>query len=262
MRTVFRRLFSAALVLALASAGSLVALPFVASAGDADKPAPAAKTKKEAAPPPKVVPALPLLPAPVSLDDAMNRMARIRVTVVLKEAKFEDAVEYVRRAAGFNVIVAPALSAKGTEGIVPMTIALRDVSLKQFAELIAQFSATKFKLSDGILQFTTPEDARGRPILRIYSIADVTMPLRNFPGPDINLHPSGAEFEDEAESEVAGAFSEPDKIVELIQKTIAEKTWADAEVSISADASKLIVKQYPEVHREIMRLLAMLRASR
>jgi hypothetical protein len=250
----------------------IVALSVPVRAGDTGKPAadakapaakdaPAAKEKKPAAAP--VVAPVPIVrPAPKDLDEALRRLSRVKVTVKFKDTPFAEAVDYVRRVAGFNVMVSPVLSAKGLDAIQPITMTLNDVSLKQLAELVAQFSSTKLKLDGGILQFTTPEDARGKPVLRIYAIGDLTMKLRNFPGPDINLRPSGAEFEDEPETDVENAWSDPQKVIDLIQKTCAEDSWTDKDVSISADEQKLIVKQYPEVHREIGRLIWMLRSAR
>ena len=201
-------------------------------------------------------------PAPKDLADAMRRLERIRVTVKFADTPFADTVEYIRRVAGFNVIVSPVLQNKGMEGIRPITMTLTDVTLKQLTELVAQFSATKFKLDAGVLQFTTPEDARGKPVLHIYSIADLTMRLRNFPGPDVNLRASGSDFEDEPESDAPNAWSDPQKVVDMIQRLCAEETWTDKDVSISADENKLIVRQYPEVHRQIAKIIWMLRSAR
>lgn len=255
----------------LAFALSVLVLAASVLAADTEKPAVAAKAAaakdaKDGKDPKDAKPAaapVPLVrPAPKDLDEALRRLARVKVTVKFKETPFAEAVDYVRRVAGFNVIVSPVLSAKGLDGIAPLTMTLNDVSLRQVAELVAQFSATKFKFEGGILEFTTPEDARGKPVLRIYAIGDVTMKLRNFPGPDVNLRPSGSDFEDEPESEVDNAWSDPQKVIDLIQKTCSEATWADKDVSISADEHKLVVKQYPDVHREIVRLLWMLRSAR
>lgn len=273
-----RRLLFASLLLALAVPVSAAdgdqapaappKSPPEAKAAPADKDKDKEKDKKDAAAKAKedkekqAVAALLARPAPKDLDDAMRRLARLRVNVQFKETSFTDAVEHVRQLAGFNVIVSPVLQNKGVDGIRPLTMSLRDVTLKQVVDLVAQLSGTKLKYSDGILQFTTPQDARGKPVLKIYSIGDVTMPLRNFPGPDLNLRPSNSDFEDEPESEVPSAWSSSDKIVEMIQKLCGEETWTDADVSISADQNKLIVRQYPEVHREIARLIMLLRASR
>ncbi len=203
-----------------------------------------------------------LRPAPADLDDALRRLARIRVNVAFKDMKLQEAVDYVRRVAGFNVMVAPVLSAKGTDTISPITMTLTDVTLRQVAEFVAQFSGTKLKFSDSILQFTTPEDARGKPVLRIIAIGDLTMKLHNFPAPELDLRPAKAEFTPDPETDVENAWSDPARVVEMIQKMCSPDSWADKDVSISADENKLIVKQYPEVQREIARLIGLLRASR
>jgi hypothetical protein len=271
----------------LVPATFVLALSVPGLAGDGDKPAepgkpaapektappkekaPAAKDSRDAkdaekkpAGEPVVAAAVLVRPAPKDLDEAMRRLAKVKVNVNFADVAFADAVDYIHRVAGFNVIVSPVLQMKGVDGIRPITLALREVSLKQVAELLAQFSGTKLKLADGILQFTTPEDARGKPVLHIYLIGDVTMRLHNFPGPDLNLRPAKQEFEPEPESDVPNFWSDPQKVIEMIQKTCAEETWSDKDVSISADENKLIVKQYPEVQKQIARIIALLRAAR
>lgn len=237
-------------------------------AGDGDKPEkPSAKAVQEAKDAEKKAAELQQRvalqrPAPRDLDEAIKRMGRVRVSVLFKETSFDDVVDYVRRVAGFNVMVAPVLQQKGTEGIKPFTMTLTDVSLRQLAELVAKIAGAGLKFEDGVLQFTTPEDARGKPVLRIFAIGDLTMRLRNFPGPDLNLRPAKAELPDDPETDVPNAWSDPNKVIEMIQKMCGEGTWEDKDVSISADENKLIVKQYPEVQREIARLIGALRGAR
>jgi hypothetical protein len=247
----------------------LLAAPVLA--GDGDKPAappkeqpakPAAETSGKAEKPAAQAPAPLARPAPKSLDEALRRLAAVRVSANFKETSLTDAVDWLRRVAGFNVMVSPVLSAKGLDGMRPLTMTVTDVSMKQLAELVAQLSGTKMKFADGILQFTTPEDARGKPVLRIIAIGDLTMPLRNFPGPELDLRPAHSEFVPEPESDVESAWSDPQKVIELIQKMCSPETWSDKDVSISADQHKLVVRQYPEVHKEIVRLVAMLRGAR
>jgi hypothetical protein len=201
-------------------------------------------------------------PAPKDLDEAMKRLAHVRVNVAFKETSFEDVVDYVRRVAGFNVMVSPVLQSKGADGVKPFTMTLTDVTLRQLVELTAKIAGAGVKFADGVLQFTTPEDARGKPVLRIFSIADLTMRLRNFPGPELDLHPANYEMPEDPETDVPNAWSDPNKVIEMIQKMCGEGTWEDKDVSIAADEHKLIVKQYPEVHREIARLIGALRGAR
>lgn len=220
----------------------------------------AKKKKQEAAAKKRAVLAR---PAPRSLREARRRLAGIRVDVDFKDLEIQEAVAFIGRIAGFNVIVAPELQRdNGLKGLPPITFKLRQASLATVADLIARFTGTELALADGILSFTTPEAARGKPVLHIYSIAELTVVLHNFPGPDMNLRPSGAEFEQEEISEVENPYADPEKVVDMIKEFVAADTWEDEAVSISADSQKLIVRQYPGVHRKIARFLAMLRAAR
>jgi len=201
-------------------------------------------------------------PAPKSLDEALRRLGAVRVDVDFKEMPFADAVEYVGRIAGFNVIVGPELQRDGLDALPTLTFKLRQASLRTVADLIVRFSGTQLAFEDGILRFTTPAAARGKPVLRIYAIGELTMVLRNFPGPDLNLRPSGAEFEDEEITEVDNPYADPEKVIEMIKEFVASETWEDDDVSIWADSQKLVVRQYPEVQRKIARFLGLLRANR
>ncbi len=256
-----------ALVRRIASVLVVAAAALPGMAGDEERPAPKPDAKAKAAdsrapePAPEPPRVALVRPAPRTLDEALRRLGAIKVTVQFKDAKFDEVVQFIGRVAGFNVIVAPALQPQ-VEGIAPVTMQLRDVSLRQLADLLTQFTKTAVKFEDGLFQFTTPKDARGKPVLRIYGIGELTMPLHNFPGPDLNLRPAKAEFEEEKESDAPTAFSDPQKIVEMIQKLCGEDTWSDEGVSISADETKLIVRTYPEVHRQIARIITLLLATR
>lgn len=202
-------------------------------------------------------------PAPKSLSEALRRLAHVRVDVDFREMSLSEAVRFIGEVADFNVIVGPELQRdQGEEGLPKITLKLRNATLKQVADLVARFTNTKMAYSGGILSFTTPEAARGKPVLRIYSIGDITAPIRNFPGPDMNLRPSGAEFEPEEESEVENALGDPQNIVDMLQELVETQSWEDEGVSIWSDDRKLVIRQYPQVHRKIARLLSLLRAAR
>lgn len=201
-------------------------------------------------------------PEPRSLDEALRMLQRRRCDVDFKDLPLDDVAAFVARLSRLNVIVSPELQRASAGALPAITIKLRDVTLRQFAEIVAKSTGSKLMLRDGILQFTTPADARGRPSLRVFSIADVTFRIRNFPGPDIQLHTGDEQFVQEEESDQATPFDDPQTIVDLIRKFTGEGTWDDDAVSISADAGKLVVKQYPEVLKEIARFLAVLRAAK
>lgn len=226
-----------------------------AAAADAKKPAQPAK--------PAITSAVVRLESPRTLEDALRILARRRVDVAFDDAPMHDVVEFIARIGRVNAIVSPAFQVKSGSALPAVTLKLRDVSLRQFAELVAKTTGSKLALKDGILQFTTPEDARGEPVLKIYPIQEITFRIRHFPGPDLMLHTGGeSQFVQEEESEAESPFDDPQTVVDLIRKTTGEGTWDDEKVSIAADTRKLVVKQYPEVQKEIARLLAVLRAAK
>jgi hypothetical protein len=200
--------------------------------------------------------------APRNLDEALRILGARRCDVDFREQPMEDVVTFVGRLGRVNAMVSPEFVRKAQGPLPTVTLVLRDVTLRQVAEFVAKATGSRMTLRDGVLQFTTPEDARGTPVLRVFSIADLTFRVRNFPGPDITLHTGGVRYVQEEESDRESAFDDPEKIVELLRKFTGEGTWDDDDVSISADERKLVVKQYPEVLREISAFLAVLRAAK
>jgi hypothetical protein len=246
-------------------AAALTAAPVLADSTKSAQPdgkAKSAQKDKAAAAKPKNVKAIRKRPAPRSMREALLRLKSTRVNVDFKEMEFARAVKFIGNVAGFDVIVSPELQAKGLSDVAPITLRLRNVTVKQLAELVERFTKTKMHFRKGILEFTTKKAARGKPVMRIYSIGEITTPMRHFPGPDINLYPAGAEFEREEETLVESAFGNADSVAELIQSTIESETWEDDNTSIQAYTGKLIVKTYPHVHRKVLRLLNQLRAHR
>jgi len=253
------------IVLASAALAALIAFPVRADAADEpaakDGKAATPKTvgKTKGTPAAKSVKAIRKAPAPRHKREALARMSRIRVNVDFKEESFERVVRFVGAVAGFDVIVGPELQREGVE-IAPITMKLRGVTVKRLAELVARFSKTTLYFHKGILEFTTAKAARGEPVLKIYSIADFTTPIRHFPGPDLNLRPSGAEFEQEEESEVPGAFGDTDAVAEMITEMVEPESWEEDGVSVAAHTGKLVIRTYPAIHRKIARFLMLLRA--
>ncbi|MCE9637521.1 MAG: hypothetical protein K8T90_17610 [Planctomycetes bacterium] len=225
-------------------------------------PAPAAKPADAKASAPTPAPSAQSIIAPRSLDEALRVLERRRADIDFREMAMDDVVSFVAKVGRVNAIVSPEFRLKAQGGLPVVTLKLTDVNLRQVADLIAKTTGSKLILRDGVLQFTTPEDARGKPLLRIFTIAELTFPIRNFPAPDIRLHTGGVRFVQEEESERESPFGDPDHIVELLKKFTGEGTWDDDDVSISADKGKLVVRQYPAVLKEIAAFLAVLRAAK
>ena len=228
---------------------------------DNAKPSPA---KKEPAKEAKPAVETPLRArAPRSKEEAL----RILESITLRSVTFDgtplpQVVSWLGAATGLNLTLGPALVKEGDADAIRVTMTLRQVTAKQVLDLIVEGRGLGVGFHSGIVLVTTAKEARGKPTLRLYAVSDITHPLRDFPAPDLVLRSQGEEREVEQESETKSAFPDADSVLNLVKDHTGEGTWDDGDTSASVMGDTIVVRQYPEVHREIAHLLAMLRAAR
>jgi len=249
----------------------LAAAPVAAAAADeGEAKAPAPKKAEEKAPEkkaekaPEKKPEKPLaVRAPRSKGEALAMLGRIELpSVTFEETPLPQVVSWLSAATGVNMVLGPALLKEGDPDAIRVTLALRKVTALQVLELVSEGHGLGIGFRSGVLLVTTPKEARGKPFLRLYVVSDITAPLRDFPAPDLMLRPAGAEYEPEQESETKSAFSSAEDVLTLVKDHCGTGTWEDGDTSASTMGETLVVRQYAEVHAEIARLLAALRAAR
>lgn len=217
-----------------------------------------------------------LVLAPAATTEAKDYPGKLRemlliletrlVNVDFKQKPLGDAVRYFTTLTGVNMIVSPVLREEMNEEDLLLTLSLKKVSVKNCLSIILDLKKLAAVYRHGVIMITTPKDARGKPRLSIYYISDLTFRIRDFPAPDLLLKPAGAEdfgqiggIEEEGEEH---AFADPEFILDLIRENTGTGTWDDEGVRASGNERYLVVRQYPSVHREIGRLLDMLRGFR
>ena len=165
-----------------------------------------------------------------------------------------------------NLVVSPILGQEKDESDLQVTLKLQRISVKSVLEIILDLKGLAAVYRHGVIMITTPKDARGKPMLRLYAIGDLTVRIKDFPAPDLMLKPSGAEdFGAIGGTEEEGrehAFAEPEFILDLVTENTGSGSWDDEGVSISVNRRMLVVRTYRTVHREIAALLDLLRAYR
>jgi len=231
---------------------------------EAAKGAPAGEDAAKKAADGKAKPASPLrVRTPRSKEEALRILDSLTLpSVTFEETPLPQVVDWLSAATGVNLILGPALLQEGDPEAIRVTLTLRQVTARQVLDLVVDGRGLAVGFRSGILLVTTPKEARGKPTLRLYLVSDITHPLRDFPGPDMMLHPSGAEREVEQESVTSPAFPDADSVLNLLKDHTGEGTWEDGETSASVMGETIVVRQYAEVHREIAHLLSMLRAAR
>jgi len=181
-----------------------------------------------------------------------------RLSVRFDEAPLADVVRFLATATGINAMLAPALQDRKDE-LPKISLRLVGVTAANALRTVLEVTDLGAVVRHGVLMITTREDARGKPVLRLYYIADLTQRLRDFPGPELGLPTANREAAPPADTASREVFSDPEALKELVTKSTGAETWQQPGISIAATTRVLIVRQYAEVHREIARLLGELR---
>jgi hypothetical protein len=193
----------------------------------------------------------------------LNRLETTLVNVNFEDTTLEEGLKHISRFSGVNLVISPKLRGEIDPASLTLTLTLTKVTAKQALKIILDFKDLGMVYRHGVLMVTTKEDARGKPIMRVYSIADLTFKLRDFPGPDLQLKPSGTTFDEEEEvAERDDPFEDPEFIADIIRSNVDPESWEADGVSIQAYKKALIVKQSAANHVKIARLLQLLRAAK
>lgn len=186
-----------------------------------------------------------------------NLLLSRRLTVKYEKATLDEFVDHLRASTGINIFVHKARMLK--DGVDPDAIQIdldvKDVTAVELLKLALAGVDVGFRIDGNVLIITSKKDARGKPVLRVYSVAHLLVPIRDFPGQDMNVYPSNYEPPEPPEPEVVQTYESSEQLAELVRTFTGEGTWEDEGVRITVFRHHLFVRTYPSVHAEIQRLL-------
>jgi type II secretory pathway component GspD/PulD (secretin) len=197
------------------------------------------------------------------LRGILNRLKSTQINVNFDETGLDEVLKLIGRFTNVNIIVSPKLRNEAPVEELRVSLKLTRISAYEALRIILEFKDLGIVYRHRVLMVTTKEDARGKPVLRMYAISDLTFTIRDFPGPEMELRPAGAEFDtDEEVTQREDPFTDPEFISDLIKSNVEPASWEDDKVSIQATSKFLLVRQSPAVHAKISRLLSLLRAAK
>jgi hypothetical protein len=187
-----------------------------------------------------------------------NLLKSRRITAKLEKISLDEFVDYVRASTGINIFVHKGQLAKAGVAVdaIEIDLDVRDVAAGELLQLAFAGVDVGFRIQGNVLIITSKKDARGKPVLRVYSVAHLLVPIRDFPGQDMNVYPSNYEPPEPPEPEVVQTYESSEQLAELIRTFTGEGTWEDEDVRITIFRHHLFIRTYPNVHAEIERLLA------
>ncbi|MFZ5833621.1 MAG: permease prefix domain 1-containing protein [Planctomycetota bacterium] len=178
------------------------------------------------------------------------------ITVEFVETPLSDVLEYLTDAAGIQYHVKKrALDETGLSLDVPVSFNLKNVPADMVLRLAFDQHGLAYRLENGVVIVTTPEEAETALEIRVYRVADL-LPK------DEPQATAGASPLDYAESEPMAAQGAQD-LVSLITQTVAPESWSDVGgmASIRLYRGALVISQTAETHQKISSLLEDLRAA-
>ena len=119
-------------------------------------------------------------------------MDMVLPNTVMHAVPMRDAVQYLRNMTGANIFVNwNALQGAGIANITPMTLHLRNVSMRKILSVMLQEASPGAALVDyvsqNVLTITTRQEADTHMVTKIYPVGDLVMAVPNFTAPTFNL---------------------------------------------------------------------------
>jgi hypothetical protein len=161
----------------------------------------------------------------------MNRAesARLnqRITFDFRDAPLTEVVDFIREVSKINIVIAPAVILSAPH----ITLKSSNMTLGNALHWMTKLSNTNFGFLNGAL-FISDQPIVEASVTKMYDISDMTLPIRDFPGPEMslngggqNISNGGAIFKPVGDSKDNGPTTE--EIEGIIKKVIAPGKWSD-----------------------------------
>ncbi|MCG3133497.1 MAG: hypothetical protein HMLKMBBP_00675 [Planctomycetes bacterium] len=194
--------------------------------------------------------------------DVANRLDGQRTSANFDNTKLADAVAFLSRISGANIVILPAATeGKSEEDLTIQSLKLENpLPVAQILNLVTKVTGLAWNVENGVVQITTQEAARGALVVQLYDVKDIATPIPNFPGEEINLDPTGdlttAEEAPEAQPEYA-----LDSIAELITQNVDKTVWENGGTVETVPPGTLVVKAPRDTQGRVSQLLSGLRGA-
>ncbi len=185
-----------------------------------------------------------------------NKLNNIKVTLDFTNAPLDTVIDYLREISGMNIFV----DSKVREKQINITLKVNELSLKSIFNLAVgpHGCATLFK--DGVLQIMTKEDVADKTMkMEIYDCRDILYPVAQFPGVDLDLSQGvGVQV---VQPDVDAGAEMP--IEEMVRAHTGGRSWEENPKAVcKMQNGLLVIKNTPEVHKQVRRLMDLLRANK
>jgi hypothetical protein len=184
-------------------------------------------------------------------DERIERALMLRGSLELAEVPLRQAVAELQQKFHVPMILATKkLEEAGVSPDTPLSISVPTLPLGSVLRLMLKPVELTFSIRDGVVLITTPEDAEGQLLTRVYPVLDLVT------GKRVTSPKTAAAF----------TVRDYDSLIELIKATVSPDSWDDVggpgAIDCLDNAGSLVVSQTYEVQSQVAGLLTALRQSR
>ena len=196
-------------------------------------------------------------------QDAMKaeyegKLNNIKVTLDFQNAPLDQVVDYLREISGLNLFV----DSKVRDKNIVVSLKVTEISLRSILGLILKPHDCDILFKDGVLQLmTAPEVADHTMKMEIYDCRDILYPITHFPGIDLDLSASGpgVVLQQDPGNDSGGEIP----IEEMVRAHTGGRSWEENPKAVcKMQNGLLVIKNTPAVHKQVLRLLDLLRANK
>jgi type II secretory pathway component GspD/PulD (secretin) len=210
-----------------------------------------------------IVTALVLVGSVALGQDAMKaeyegKLNNIKVTLDFQNAPLDQVVDYLREISGLNIFV----DSKVRDKNIVVSLKVTEISLRSIFGLMLKPHDCDILFKDGVLQLMTAADVADRTMkMEIYDCRDILYPISNFPGIDLDLSASGPGVVLQQDPGNDSGSEIP--IEEMVRAHTGGRSWEENPKAVcKMQNGLLVIRNTPAVHKQVRRLLDLLRANK
>jgi hypothetical protein len=192
-------------------------------------------------------------------EEIAAALETIKLSVDFDNTPLPDVLSFLVDYTRINMLMSRDLQERHSDEEILVKLQVKDLPLQNVLRLLRSMYALKIDYNEGVLMFRTDEEIIESDFkTQIYRVDTITAKLPDFPGAEISLGEDGEVILDTFDDEDNVAGFDEDTLIELIQRNTGMDNWDADEASITYENGLLVVRQTPEIHTKIRKLLARL----
>jgi tetratricopeptide (TPR) repeat protein len=203
---------------------------------------------------------------PNELDTPENRAVRKKLEETVVEHRFSSATlkdwaDFYAQLTGVTFQVGADVTGLAADATTLTDFTLSKRSVADALKVIQATTGVAYRVRDGIVHLTTPENAIGTLYLERHAVGDLVTGFKDKPGPELKLKPpdDDSPLYPEAGDTAQPSVVDEGRLQEMLKTAVAPNKWDSNPYTMNYQAGLLLVRADKETHEGINRLLADLR---